>query len=94
MLRSIRILSAAGVVGPLAASAMIYKTVLVLLFLTLFPEVIEYLGLDLVGILLVDDLFNSSRDEDVAVLEQQVFTSVGLSTREADNRAMLNLVVF
>ena len=64
------------------------------MFFTLFPEIIEYLGLDLVGILLVDDLFNSSRDEDVTVLEQQVFTSVWLSTREADNRAVFNLVVF
>jgi hypothetical protein len=53
-----------------------------------------YLGLDFVGILLVDDLFDGGWDEDVAVLEQQVLASVGLSTREADNRAVFNLVVF
>lgn len=57
-------------------------------------HIIVYLSLDLVGILLVDDLFNGSWDEDIAVLIQQVFTGIGLSTREADNRTVFNLVVF
>lgn len=53
-----------------------------------------YLGLNLVGVLFVDNLLSCGRDEDIARLVQQVFASVGLGTGEANNGAVLDFVVF
>lgn len=62
ILRSIRILSAAGVVGPLAASAMIYSKPIH--YRTICEDNAEllniYLGLDSVSVLFVDNLLDSS----------------------------------
>lgn len=46
------------------------------------------------GVLFVDNLLSCSRDEDIARLVQQVFTSVGLGTWEANNGTVLDFVVF
>ena len=53
-----------------------------------------YFGLDFVGIFTVDDLFNGSRNENVAGFEHQIFTGIGLGMRIANNGAVLILVVF
>lgn len=42
----------------------------------------------------MDNLFNSSRDEDVALFEQHVLSLVCLCAGETDNRAILYPVVF
>ncbi|TKR89398.1 hypothetical protein L596_013506 [Steinernema carpocapsae] len=60
-----RILSAAGVVGPFAASAMI-------LFSGQFLHVQPHLSLDLARVLLVDGLLTGGRDENVALLVHKV----------------------
>jgi hypothetical protein len=47
-----------------------------------------------VGIVLVDNLFNGSRYQNVAVFVQQTFTSVRLSSWESDDGSVLKFVVF
>lgn len=84
-------------VGPLAASAMIYK----------YGEsnagdhspaslqkIATYLGVDLAGVFTSDNLLDGSRNEDIAWLVHQIFTFVRQSTRESNNRSMFVLVVF
>lgn len=42
----------------------------------------------------MDDLFNGSRDEDIAFLVKHVLSLVGFGTGETDDRAILYPVVF
>ena len=46
------------------------------------------------GILFVDDLFNSSGNKDVAVFEQQVFAGVWLGAWEANDGSVFNFIIF
>lgn len=52
------------------------------------------LSLDPVRISFVDDLLDSSRNEDIARFVEQVLASVRLSSRESHNGSVFNFVVF
>lgn len=52
-----------------------------------------HLCLNLVSVVLVNDLLNGSRDQDVTLLVQQVISLVCLSTGETHDGAVLNLPV-
>lgn len=51
------------------------------------------LGLDLIGVSTVDNLLHGGGDEDVALLEQQALTSVGLGPGEPNNGSVLDHVL-
>lgn len=54
---------------------------------------VTHLGLDSAGILAVDHLLDGCGNEDVALLEHEVLSLVGLGIGVADNGAVLVLVV-
>ena len=53
-----------------------------------------HLSLDLVGVLLIDDFFDGSWNQNIAVLIQQILASVRLGTRESNDGAVFNFVIF
>lgn len=60
----------------------------------IIPLLLTYLSINLVGVFLVDNLFNGGGDENVTLLVQHVLTFVGLSSRETNNCAVLVSIVF
>lgn len=68
MFLSIKIWSAAGVVGPLAASAIIYASK-VAIDNDLPLDCTTYFGTNFMGVIFIDDFFHGGRHEYVALFE-------------------------